>query len=57
MLVGAPISGAVGANLFPFESIFWRTVVGALVGLAAAVAVVLVVMGLFLASRAVQTAR
>jgi hypothetical protein len=43
-LVGAPIFGAVGgANLFPFESIFWRTVVGALVGLAAAGAVVLVV--------------
>jgi hypothetical protein len=44
MLVGAPIFGAAGANLLPFEPIFWRSLVGALIGLAAAVAVVLVLM-------------
>jgi hypothetical protein len=46
-LVGAPIFTAAGANLLSSESIFWRSLVGALIGLAAAVAIVLVLMVFF----------
>ena len=48
MLIGAVIFGAAGgANLLPFDSIFWRSLFGALVGLLAGVAVWLLLMTYF----------
>jgi hypothetical protein len=48
MLIGAVIFGAAGgANLLPFDSIFWRSLFGALIGLLAGVCVWLLLMVYF----------
>jgi hypothetical protein len=47
VLIGAVFFGAAGGSVIPFDSILWRSLFGALVGLLAGVALWLVLMAYF----------